>query len=281
MKKFVLLFCCPDQVGIVARISSIFFQNGCNILESDQYRAQESRPHFFLRVVFSVESEGYDNKGMQQHFSECAAAFSAHWILRDLGIPLKTAIFLSKDDHCLSEILYLWSNREIFLEINCLVSNHSHHKSLAERYGIPFHHIASDDKKMAEENILKLTKSCTDFLILARYMQILSEDFLEKYQKDLINIHHSFLPSFIGRNPYQKAFDRGVKMIGATAHFVTKDLDEGPIITQSVKSVSHRDTVEDMKNKGRILERDTLTEAIRYYAEGKIMKYQNKTIVFS
>jgi formyltetrahydrofolate deformylase len=219
---------------------------------------------------------------MERAFAVLAEGLSATWKIHYRGVPLRMGILVSRHDHCLLDVLYRWQSGELDVAPDCVVSNHPDLAPLAERHGIPFHHIPTsrETRAGAEREILARVVD-TDFLVLARYMQILSGDFLEAYGRDVINIHHSFLPSFRGADPYRQARERGVKIIGATAHFVTEDLDEGPIIEQMVERVSHRDDVETLRRKGRILEQQALANALHAHAEHRVIRYKNQTIVFN
>ena len=192
---------------------------------------------------------------------------------------MKCSILVSKEDHCLQELLYQWRSNSLNLQIDSIISNHNEYQKISEWYGVPFHYISSISKHESEKQIQALTQS-VDVLVMARYMQILSAHFLNHFNRPVVNIHHSFLPSFPGAKPYHQAFARGVKLIGATAHYATEDLDEGPIIVQKVASVSHRDHIDDLKQLGRQLEKQCLVDAIRAIAEHRVIVYENKTIVF-
>ena len=279
MKSKVLLFQSPDKPGIIAQIAQCLYAHQANIIEADQHSSCAFGGDFFLRIEFCIENPQTTEKALDQALHEVAELLQAHIQIFDLDQPLRTAILLSQQDHCLHELLYLWTNQELPITISAIISNHDLYRDVAEQHNIPFHHIDASDKEAAEQNILAITQK-TDFLILARYMQILNPEFLKHYGRDIINIHHSFLPSFKGANPYQQAFDRGVKVIGASAHFVTSDLDEGPLISQLVKTVSHRDCIDTLKQKGRILEKQTLAQAVRAYAKHRVIRSGHKTIVF-
>jgi formyltetrahydrofolate deformylase len=280
MKTVILLFQCADQKGIVAKISDFIFKNGGNIVTADQFSTDPEGGHFFLRIEFYIDEREHTVAALEAGLKPIAGGFKADARLFVKDTPLRMGILVSKADHCLVDLLYLWRSGEIKVDIPFVISNHSDNKALAEQYGIPFHLIKATAGDKKERDILALAKEKSDFLVLARYMQILSGSFIVEYGKPLINIHHSFLPSFKGADPYQQAFDRGVKVIGATAHFVTESLDDGPIITQMVESVSHKDTVNDLVRKGKNLEKHALAQAVRHYIDYRIFKYQNKTIVF-
>ncbi|MFC1617530.1 formyltetrahydrofolate deformylase [Candidatus Margulisiibacteriota bacterium] len=279
MQNAILVFQCPDHKGIVAKISNYIFKNNCNIISIDEYCTSQENGTFFIRLEFCFNSKEITLDNLKQNFQPIAQEFNAYWQFHDKEKLLKMGILLSKTDHCLEELLYRWSTGELKVEIPFIISNHNTHQKIIERYNIPFYLVNSDDKKQNEQQILQITEN-SDFLVLARYMRILSPDFLQDYNNDIINIHHSFLPSFAGADPYQQAYDRGVKIIGSTAHFVTSDLDEGPIIEQLIEHVSHKDSVEQLKNKGKSLEKLTLAKAVELYLDHRIIRFKNKTIVF-
>ncbi len=280
MKTVILLFQCADQKGIVAKVSDFIFKNGGNIVTADQFSTDPEGGHFFLRIEFYIDEREHTVASLEAGLRPLAEQFKADVNLFVKDRPLRMGIMVSKADHCLVELLYLWRSGEIKVDIPFVISNHPDHKKLVEQYGIPYHFIPASAKDRKERNIVVIASEQSDFLVLARYMQVLSGEFINEYGKPLINIHHSFLPSFKGADPYQQAFDRGVKVIGATAHFVTESLDDGPIITQMVESVSHKDTVADLERKGRNLEKHALAQAVRHYIDYRIFRFQNKTIVF-
>lgn len=277
-----LLISCTDQPGIVAAVSDFFFSQGANIVQSDQYTTDPENGMFFMRIELDTNQKASVQE-LREAFSTVAAPFQMDWRLEDAQIKKRIAIFVSKEDHCLLELLWRWRSGELDVEIPLIISNHETMKDVAESYGISFYHIPVDkkNKQSAESEALKLIESHRiDVVVLARYMQILSESFVESLENKIINIHHSFLPAFIGANPYQKAFDRGVKLIGATAHYVTNDLDEGPIIEQDVLRVNHRYSVKELRVAGRNAEKLALARAVKWHTEDKVLVNQNKTIVF-
>ena len=282
METAVLLIQCPDQKGIVAKISDFVFRYDANIIRSDQHSTDPENGLFFMRLEFCFDPALVSAKHLEEEFAILARGLSAQWRIHYAGRRLRMGILVSKQDHCLCDLLYRWRSGELPVEIPFVISNHKDVETEAARYNIPFHYVpvSAETKSSQEALMLSLVKPATDFLVLARYMQILSEGFIGAYGKDLINIHHSFLPSFKGANPYRQAYERGVKIIGATAHFVTGDLDEGPIIDQIVERVSHRDSVEELVRKGRNLEKSALANAVRAQIEHRIILYRNKTIVF-
>ncbi|MCF7885471.1 MAG: formyltetrahydrofolate deformylase [Candidatus Marinimicrobia bacterium] len=278
----VLLLSCPDRVGIVARISHFIFERGGNILDLDEHVDIEENI-FFTRISWDMKDFTIPASELEQAFMPLAKEFHAKWDIHFLEEKPKAAIFVSKYAHCLQEILWRYSLGEFNVEIPLIISNHPDLESLAEEYGISYHvfPINKNNKKEQEQKELDLMEEHEiDFIVLARYMQILSSDFVDAYHNRIINIHHSFLPAFIGGNPYEQAYKRGVKIIGATSHYVTEKLDEGPIIEQDVVRISHKDTIEDLKYKGRDLERLVLVQAFNYHCEQRILVYKNKTVVF-
>jgi formyltetrahydrofolate deformylase len=282
MENAVFLIQCSDQKGIVAKISDFVFRYNGNIIQSDQYTTDPQNGCFFMRIEFCFDPEFVSRKHLEDEFGILARTLSAQWTIHYTNVRSKVGILVSKQDHCLADILYRWKSNELRIDIPLIISNHASAKEMADHYSIPFVYIPveTDTKAVQEKAIVDLVKDSTDLLILARYMQVLSEQFLKEYKKDIINIHHSFLPSFKGANPYRQAYDRGVKVIGATAHYVSGDLDEGPIIEQVVQRVSHRDTVEILMRKGRNLEQVALANALRAHVEHRVIRYQNKTVVF-
>lgn len=278
----VLLLTCNDQPGLVARICQFLYEYGGNILDLDEHvETQQNR--FFLRIAWDMQNFRISAADLHQAFKPLAEDIKADWRINFLQARLRLAIFVSKYDHCLQEILWRYSLGEYPIDIPLIISNHEKLKPLVDRYDIPFHYfpINKSNKAQQEQAEIALMKEHqVDTVILARYMQILSEDFVNAFPNQIINIHHSFLPAFIGGNPYQQAFDRGVKLIGATSHYVTADLDQGPIIEQDIARISHRDTVMDLKRKGRDLERLVLAKAIKYHSEHRVLSCDNKTVVF-
>ena len=280
MQTVILLFQCEDRKGIVAKVSDFICRHNGNIIAADQYSTDPEGGHFFLRIEFYIDEHTDSLNALQAAFISVGQEFNADWKMYRKQDKLRMGIMVSKPDHCLFDLLYLWRSGELSVDIPFVISNYDEHHDLVTQFGIPYYCIpaAKDDKK--ENEILGLVQETTDFLVLARYMQVLSLDFLKNYGKDIINIHHSFLPSFKGANPYRQAFDRGVKVIGATSHFVTEDLDEGPIITQIVENVSHKDSVETLIRKGKNLEKRALSHAIHDYIDYRIIRHKNRTIVF-
>lgn len=282
MEDAVILMQCPDQRGIIAKISDFVFRYNGNILQFDQYSTDPENGRYFMRVEFCFDKEHVPADHLEREFGILAKMLKAEWNIHYKSTRMSMGILASKYDHCLADLLYRWQSDELAVDIPFVISNHDNVRGIVEQYHIPFYHITCepDSKLNDEKEILRLAKGTTDFLVLARYMQVLSERFLADYEKDIINIHHSFLPSFKGANPYKQAYERGVKVIGATAHFVTSNLDEGPIIEQLVERVSHRDNVEDLKRKGRNNEKTALANAVHTYVEHRVIRFQNRTVVF-
>ncbi|QDD00851.1 formyltetrahydrofolate deformylase [Candidatus Methylopumilus planktonicus] len=277
-----LLITCPDAKGIVAAIADFLYQHNANILHADQHQDAENSL-FLMRVEWDLKDFSLDEASFARAFEVIAKTYKMTWELKLSAVKPRMAIMVSQYDHCLADLLHRYKNNELQCDIPLIISNHLNVQKLAEFYGIPFFHIPveKDKKKEAEaEQFALFDKYQVDFIVLARYMQILSEDFVKRYPQRVINIHHSFLPAFIGAKPYHRAFERGVKLIGATSHYVTEVLDEGPIIEQDIDRISHRDQVEDLIQKGRDLERIVLYKAVRWHIENRILIYGNKTVIF-
>ncbi|RSL34228.1 formyltetrahydrofolate deformylase [Salibacterium salarium] len=279
-----LLISCSDQPGIVASVSKYLHENKANIVQSDQYSTDPEGGMFFMRIEFDLPSfqETYDT--ILEQFPAIAEQFNMSWRLEQERKTKKMAVFVSKEDHCLLELLWKWRSGELEVDIPVVISNHADLKDIVESYGITFHHIpvTKETKPEAEHKAKQVLHYYNvDFIVLARYMQILSSNFVQAYRHKVINIHHSFLPAFIGANPYKKAFERGVKLIGATAHYITDDLDEGPIIEQEILRVNHRYSAEDLKIAGRNVEKIALARAVDWHINDKILVHENKTLVFN
>ena len=277
-----LLITCPDAKGIVAAIADFLYQHNANILHADQHQDAENSL-FLMRVEWDLKDFSLDEASFARAFEVIAKTYKMTWELKLSADKPRMAIMVSQYDHCLADLLHRYKNNELQCDIPLIISNHLNAQKLAEFYDIPFFHIPveKDKKKEAEaEQFALFDKYQVDFIVLARYMQILSEDFVKRYPQRVINIHHSFLPAFIGAKPYHRAFERGVKLIGATSHYVTEVLDEGPIIEQDIDRISHRDQVEDLIQKGRDLERIVLYKAVRWHIENRILIYGNKTVIF-
>jgi formyltetrahydrofolate deformylase len=274
-----LLLACPDRPGLIARVSGFLAEAGLNIVDADQHSTAEGR--FFMRMVFDG-SAGADREALERRFAEeVAGPFSMEHHFADSAYRKRVAIMVSREDHCLSDLLWRWRSGELGGELIAVLSNHPDHAEQVEAVGLPFHHVPvdRDSRELAEERALELLGE-VDLLVLARYMQILSSDFLDRLGAPAINIHHSFLPAFVGADPYLKAHERGVKLIGATAHYVTAELDAGPIIDQDVTRVSHRDEVEDLVRIGRDIERLVLARAVMAHLDDRVLLDGDRTIVF-
>ncbi|WP_080848323.1 formyltetrahydrofolate deformylase [Cytobacillus gottheilii] len=279
-----LLIQCPDQPGIVAAVSQFLFENGANIMESNQFSTNPEGGSFFIRIEFECQDLQEKKSLLQEDFTKIAKNFSMEWKMTFVSELKNTAIFVSKELHCLRELLWEWESGELITDISLVVSNHTAAKELVESFSIPFVHIpmSKDNKRQAEEKQLQLLLDYkVETIILARYMQILSPDFVEAHPFNIINIHHSFLPAFVGARPYDRAYQRGVKIIGATSHYVTNELDEGPIIEQDIIRVDHRDHADDLKRTGRSIERNVLARAVKWHLEDRVIVHGNKTIIFN
>jgi formyltetrahydrofolate deformylase len=278
----ILLLQCPVHKGLDAAIADFIYWHGGDILHFEHYQAGEER--FYLgRVEWDLTGFEFDLKDFPQLFASIAKEFSIQWRITTSNYRPRIAIFVSKYDHCLVDLLYRHRIGELACEIPLIISNHPDAKRHADFYGIPHHVIPvmKENKPEAERREIELLReNGVELIVLARYMQILSAGFIQQYPQQIINIHHSFLPAFVGAKPHQQAFDRGVKVLGATAHYAAEALDEGPIIEQDVARISHRDTLEDLVKKGRDLEKVVLSRAVRWHIENRILLYGNKTVIF-
>jgi formyltetrahydrofolate deformylase len=282
-KSAILLLSCPDRKGVVARVSGFIFEQGGNILHADEHGDHDSNT-FLMRVEFDPSELSVSLGDFRSGFAAIAKELDLHWRLALSDNRPRMAIFVSKYDHCLVDLLYRHQSGELACEIPCIISNHHDSQRIADFYHIPFFlvPVEKDDKAAAEQQTLvMLERHQVDFIVLARYMQILSDRFVNAYPQKIINIHHSFLPAFVGARPYHQAFERGVKIIGATSHYVTSVLDDGPIIEQDVVRVSHRESIADLIQKGRDLEKVVLSRAVRWHVENRVLVYGNKTVVFA
>ena len=278
----ILLLSCPDRIGLVSRISHFVFERGGNILDLDEH-VDTFEKYFFVRIAWDMKNFSISESEMMEAFTPLAKEFKAKWRINFSGKNLRAAVFVSKFDHCLQEILWRQRLGEFNIEIPLIISNHNDLKPLAEHYGIPyyFYPVTPENKTEQEKKELALLKeNQIDVIVLARYMQILSGQFVDEYPNGIINIHHSFLPAFSGNDPYRQAYDRGVKIIGATSHYVTKELDDGPIIEQDIIRITHKDTVNDLIRKGRDLERLILARALYYHSQHRVLIHGRKTIIF-
>lgn len=281
---FALTLSCPNRPGIVAMISARLYELGANITEAQQFDYTDAH-QFFMRIVFDVAQSDSITQQLEKTLAEAASHLEMTWSLTDMGKPHKVLLLVSKFDHCLVDLLYRWRIGELPIEPVGIIANHpANTYADTDFYGIPFHYlpITKNTKAAQEEQIWEIFQnSGAELIVLARYMQILSNEFSQKLAGRCINIHHSFLPGFKGARPYHQAFARGVKLIGATAHYVTSDLDEGPIIEQDVERISHADSPEDLIRKGRDIERRVLASAVRYHIERRTILNGSKTIIFS
>ncbi len=275
-----MLIDCPDRKGLVARVSGLLYERGANILHADQHRDQELGL-FFMRVEW--ELDGFDLEAFKTAFAPMASELSMTWKLTSSVRRPRVALFCSQYLHCMADLLHRWRTGELVCEIPVIVSNHREVEKLAAFYGVPFECMPVTPETRAEaetRQLALLARHEVELVVLARYMQILSPAFVARYPAAIINVHHSFLPAFTGARPYHAAHARGVKLIGATSHYVTEVLDDGPIIEQDVARISHRDQVEDLVARGRDLERMVLSRAVRWHLDRRILCYENKTVVF-
>jgi formyltetrahydrofolate deformylase len=282
-RRYRLVLSCPDRVGIVAMVSNFISSHGGSIADANQH-SDPVTGRFFMRVEISAATLPFTLAQLQEAFAPIAASFQMDWEINDSSRPKRVVLMASRESHCLADLLYRFHSKELFCDIPCVISNHDDLRSMVEWHGIPYHHVPVDpaDKSphFAEVNRL-INDYEADVVVLARYMQILPPDLCDRYPHRIINIHHSFLPSFAGAKPYHQAHDRGVKLIGATCHYVTEDLDAGPIIDQDVTRISHRDLSEDMVRLGRDVEKTVLARGLRWHLEDRVLVHGNKTVVFS
>jgi formyltetrahydrofolate deformylase len=277
---YILTLSCPDRRGIVHAVSGFLLERGGNIEEAAQYNDPDTGL-FFMRVQFACDQHTFDDLKLQLKFF--AEPLQMNWKLHATTQPMKTVILVSKEGHCLNDLLFRWKSGLLPVDIRAIVSNHREFYQLAASYNVPFHHIAvtRDNKAQAEAKQFEIIEAeGAELVVLARYMQILSDDLCRKLAGRAINIHHSFLPSFKGAKPYYQAHDRGVKLIGATAHYVTADLDEGPIIEQDVARADHSKTVEDLTAMGRDTESQVLARAVKWHSEHRVLLNGHKTVIF-
>ncbi|MFF5994974.1 formyltetrahydrofolate deformylase [Lysinibacillus sp. KU-BSD001] len=278
-----ILVKCPDKPGIVSLLSSFLHTHNANIIESNQYSSDPENGTFFIRIEYHCENLVGKRDAMEQEFAQLAKTHNMTYSFHYKAIRERAAIYVSKETHCLMELLWEWQNGDLDMDIAVVISNSDVARPMVEALGIPYYYIPAnkDIREQVEAQQIRLMEEFkVDLLILARYMQILTPNFVAHFESRIINIHHSFLPAFIGANPYARAFDRGVKLIGATSHYVTNDLDEGPIIEQDVERVDHRDDVATLKKIGQKIERRVLVKAVKWHLENRIIVEGNKTIVF-
>ncbi|MFI7226416.1 formyltetrahydrofolate deformylase [Nonomuraea angiospora] len=278
-REFILTVSCSDKPGIVYAVSSFLVQHGGNMLQSKQFNDREGGG-FFMRVHFAARDE---IERLREGFAYVAGSFQMNWRLKDAATPTRTLVMASKFGHCVNDLLYRRQVGALNIEIPAIVSNHPDLEALAASYGVPYHHVpvTAATKGEAEARILELVEECdAELVVLARYMQVLSDDLCKRLEGRAINIHHSFLPGFKGAKPYHQAHERGVKLIGATAHYVTADLDEGPIIEQDVARVDHELDPEDLVAAGRDVEAQVLARAVKWHSEQRVLLNGNRTVVF-
>ena len=280
--SFRLIVSCPDRVGLVAAVSSFLANEGGLLTEANYYRDPDTN-WFFMRQVIAADSLSYGPEELTARFAPLAEQYDMQWRLTDTSKPKRVVLMASTQAHCLSDLLYRWRSGEMQFDIPCVISNHDELRSYVNWHNIPYHHAPVDQNdKTAHfaEVATQIARSRADVIVLARYMQILPPELCATYPGRMINIHHSFLPAFVGANPYRKAYERGVKLIGATCHYVTSDLDAGPIIEQDVVRISHHDSVPDLVRKGKDVEKNVLAKGLRYHLEDRVLLHGNKTIVF-
>lgn len=279
--SYVLTISCPDRVGIVSKVSTFLAERNCMISEANHHADTHTGMFFMRNEIVDIE---ISDEAFREDFSKIADEFEMTWQLNSTCEKKKVILMVSKQDHCLSDLLYRWSSGELECDIPCVISNHLDMKSLVEWHGIPFIHIpvTPDNKPQAFAEVVKWVEHYeADTIVLARYMQIIPPELCQKYPGQIINIHHSFLPSFIGAKPYHQAYERGVKLIGATCHYVTQDLDAGPIIEQDVTRVTHSESAEEMVVLGKDVEKNVLARGLKYHLHDRVLVYGNKTVVFA
>ena len=284
-RRYPLTISCPDRAGIIAAVSGFIAQHGGFIVEASYHTDQESQ-RFFMRQEIRADSLPFDVEELRNRFAEVAQNFGMDWQVSDSARKKRLVLLVSKQDHCLDDLLYRWRSGELQADIPCVISNHEDLRSFVEWHGIPFHYVnipshKEPAKAAAFAEIARLyDAACGDVMVLARFMQVLPEDLCTRYTGRIINIHHSFLPSFAGARPYHQAFQRGVKLIGATCHYASAELDAGPIIEQDTVRIDHGDSVVDMVRYGRDIEKTVLARGLRYHVEDRVLICGNKTIVF-
>lgn len=274
-----LLIACDDQPGIVSAVAGVLAQHGANIISLDQHSTDSEGGRFFQRTVIHLDGLAAARPALEADIAQVADRFGMQWSLHDVAKRKRVAIFVSKYDHCLMELLWRTQRGQLDIDITMVVSNHPDLAEAVRMFGVPFVHIPSGDKAAMEQRQLELLRGNVDLVVLARYMQILTDDFITSLDAPVINIHHSFLPAFIGANPYARAKDRGVKLIGATAHYATADLDEGPIIEQDVTRVTHSESAADLQSRGADVERLVLARAVQWHAEDRVIVHGKSTVI--
>ena len=282
--RAVLLVRCPDKPGIIAAISAFLFRHGANVIDFEQHSTDDEGGIYFTRLEFQTSAIDLPLEDLERAFAlDVARPFAMDWRLSLAGQRKRVAVLVSRHDHAMLELLWTWKRGDLRADMVQVISNHPDLGESVGAFGVPFRHVPNDRLRRpeAEREMLAMLEGQVDLVVLARYMQIVSPGFVSRFRNRLINIHHSFLPAFAGADPYRQAYERGVKIVGATAHYVTEELDAGPIIEQDVGRVSHRDEVDDLKSLGRDLERRVLARAVRWHCEDRIIVHGNKTVVFS
>jgi len=279
-RRYTLTISCPDRTGIIAAVTGFVAQHGGWIVEAS-YHTDDLTKEFFMRQEIRADSLPFDLAEFRTRFAALASEFSMNWQVSDSAQKKRVVILVSKQDHCLDDLLHRWRSGELEVDIPCVISNHNDLRSFVEWHGIPFHHVNMSDKQAAFAEVERLFEDYRgETLVLARFMQILPPQLCSRYAGRVINIHHSFLPSFVGAKPYHQAYERGVKLIGATCHYVTEVLDAGPIIEQDTVRIDHGDSVDDMVRYGRDIEKTVLARGLRYHIEDRVLICGNKTVVF-
>jgi formyltetrahydrofolate deformylase len=288
MRRYILTVTCPDRPGIVAAVATLIASHGGSVLEAAQH-GDLSTGRFFLRIEVLADTFPFGPDGFRERFAPLADEFDMEWNVTDTDVNKRVVILVSKEEHCLSDLLYRWRSGDLVCDIPCVISNHETLRDVVEWHGIAFHHVAipsgptfdPKDKAVALAEVARhFEKAAGEVMVLARYMQIIPPDLCERFAGRILNIHHSFLPSFAGARPYHQAFERGVKLIGATCHYVTANLDEGPIIEQDTRRIDHTDTPEELMRTGRDIERTVLARGLRWHLEDRVLLNGNRTVVF-
>jgi formyltetrahydrofolate deformylase len=279
---YTLAASCPDRTGIIARVTGFFAEHQGWILESS-FHADDDAGRYFMRIEVKADSLPFMLAELRERFRPVAEELQMDWKITDSAVKKRVVVLVSKQEHCLYDLLARWQSKELDIEIPCVISNHDSFKGFVEWHGIPFHHVpvTADNKPKAYAEMHRLIdETRADSIVLARYMQILSPELCAAYPRRILNIHHSFLPSFVGAKPYHQAYQRGVKLIGATCHYVTAELDQGPIIEQDVIRIDHSDSPDDMVRYGKDIEKTVLARGLRYHLEDRVLAHGNKTVVF-
>jgi formyltetrahydrofolate deformylase len=283
--RYTLTLSCPDRVGIVAAVSGFVAQHGGWIVEASYHTDQETQ-RFFMRQEIRAASLPFDAAGLRERFARLAQEFRMVWQVSDSAVKMRVVVLVSQHDHCLNDLLHRWRSGELHVEIPCVISNHQALRGFVEWHGIPFHYVdmPKDDTQAKAAAFAEVARRFDadhgDVMVLARFMQIMPPDLCTRYAGRIINIHHSFLPSFVGARPYHQAYQRGVKLIGATCHYVSDELDAGPIIEQDTMRIDHGDSADDMVRYGRDIEKNVLARGLRYHVEDRVLVCGNKTVVF-